>query len=217
MADDDTFVEVLGWLAGQQDLLSERVGDGTVNEDVYRVATRHPQLDERLIAKMGSAGHSGDIDGRSPRTSIWLEPVTRGDLAVPMLSPHWDFRSGQRLVALYVGLYYWDTEWAVVDGVGFRYESPHGSRTGVGRHDYFHAQPITDFANGAGEQLPVQGRTQPESIPAFPLEAENSSQLLVCVLISLYGGGYAATLEQSGIHGIVPVLRNLRCCARSTA
>ena len=218
VADDGTFVQILGWLAGQQDLLCERVQDGTVDSDVYDVAIRHPQLDERLIAKMGDYGASSDIDHRRPRTSIWLSPVTRGDLAIPMLSPHWDFRSEQKSVALYLGLYFRDTKWDHVDGVGYRFEYPHQSGEGkIGQHDYFHAQPISDFAEGVNQALPVQERTQPVSTPAFPLEAHTTAQLLVCLLISLYGGSFSVNLAQSGIDGIHTVLSDLRCCSKSTS
>ncbi len=161
--------------------------------------------------------HSGKIDGRLPRCSLWLEPVITGDLAIPMLSPRWDFRDpGGRALHLYLGLYFRDPKVDLVDGIGFRYEAPHGSGEDVGRHDYYHAQPITDFASGNAYSLPVQARAHPESTPAFPLEAGTASELLICVLISLYGGPYAATLNQSGVEGIGAVLRGLTCCRKAS-
>jgi hypothetical protein len=217
MVDDEVFVRLLQWLAGQQDVLAERVQDGSIDEQVYGAAARHPQLDERLIGAMAIDQHSGEIDGRRPRSSIWLEPVMRGDLAIPMLSPRWDFRDpDDRALHFYLGLYFRDSITGLVDGVGFRYEAPHGSGDELGRHDYFHAQPVTDFADGNAYQLPVQARAQPVSTPAFPLEARTASQLLICLLISVYGGTYAATLYQSGVEGISAILNDLACCRAAT-
>lgn len=163
MASSSTFVEVLAWLAGSQ----EAVLDGSVGgvpERVYDAAKRHPAVDEGRITAMGKAGHSAAIDGKRPRHCIWLAPTTDQEAALPLLSPHWDLRPDQfPQIHLYLAVYYWDEKAGGVDGFGFRFEAPHGSGpTKLGQHDYYHAQPIMDFADGAGIELLVQARSQPD-------------------------------------------------------
>jgi hypothetical protein len=93
-------------------------------------------------------------------------------------------------------------------GYGFRYETPEGNeekerqrdrkQDGVdskqSMHCYYHSQLIfsDDDLPGGIEQAfrPIYDEFCPESIPAFPLPAMDEAELLICVLISLYGWNY---------------------------
>jgi hypothetical protein len=76
--------------------------------------------------------------------------------------------------------------------VGFRLESPEGpaGKRGVGNHDYWHGQMITEFEKGDDQIRTLLGATPrwiPTRQPAFPLPAKKMGDLFAVLLLSLYG------------------------------
>ena len=70
--------------------------------------------------------------------------------------------------------------------VGYRFETPETA----GPHHYYHAQLIRSFGKAGvdwGIPCPVW---LPDTQPAFVLDADDPIELLVCLLVSLYGRGY---------------------------
>lgn len=69
----------------------------------------------------------------------------------------------------------------------YRYEPPEGSG---GRHHFWHAQPTFELRLASGSMVSLPGlldNWRPRDTPAFPLDAEEPTDLLLCLLISLYG------------------------------
>jgi hypothetical protein len=65
---------------------------------------------------------------------------------------------------------------------GFRMEAPEG----IGDHHYYHVQWIRMFPDKT-KALPGCPDWIPESYPAIPLDAGSPAELLLCMLLSLYG------------------------------
>lgn len=74
-----------------------------------------------------------------------------------------------------------------LQGFGLRFEAPEDGGT-ESRHGYYHCQLIENSLPG------LKDVWVPKSIPAFPLDARNSIQLLITLLISLYGSKRAGKL-----------------------
>lgn len=63
--------------------------------------------------------------------------------------------------------------------IGFRFEPP-----GDGNHSYFHCQMCRTIGDGK----PIPGALEvPERSPAWPLWATSSLELLLCLVLSIYG------------------------------
>lgn len=63
--------------------------------------------------------------------------------------------------------------------LGFRFEPP-----GEGNHSYYHSQLCRSMDGGA----PLAGALEvPERIPAWPLPAASSLELLLCLVLSIHG------------------------------
>jgi len=80
---------------------------------------------------------------------------------------------------------------------GYRYEPPEGA----GRHDFWHAQPILELRlyDDTYRQLPgSKDHWRPADTPSFPLDADQAVDLLLCLMISLYGLQDAATMQANG-------------------
>lgn len=105
---------------------------------------------------------------------------------------------------------------AVNKGAAGQVASGITDRTGddlpAGRHDYYHAQPLTSWSKGEGP-LPkvVKANT---SQPAFKLDAHNAPTLVAASIVSLYGledwVRGIRNLPGIGEHGVLDVLRPVR-------
>ena len=89
----------------------------------------------------------------------------------------------------------------MLNAVGFRYEGPGG-----GVHAYWHLQmnPVLGFSDWL-----------PETLPCVPLIAEEPIDVLLTLLLSLYGYHYVARLLTE-VHGFTPYLARLGDLARLT-
>ena len=76
-----------------------------------------------------------------------------------------------------------------LNGIGFRMETPEG-RTKI--HDFHHAQLIQQFSPKQFDNiLPTKCPSWiPGSQPSFPLPANCPVTLLLCLIVTLYGGEY---------------------------
>ncbi len=75
---------------------------------------------------------------------------------------------------------------------GFRWEPPEGGPGGVGKHDYYHAQPIISVRISPGASVPLDLSHDHivEDCPTLPIDARDSVHLLDALLVSLYGPMY---------------------------
>ncbi len=115
--------------------------------------------------------------------AIYLRPPPQEKAAVAAVWCRWDFEAPISSCGFYYGN--WSRQQAVgrddVAFVGFRYETPEMGDN----HDYYHAQPCRSMGF---DRLPVTN-SLPISVryPTFPLLATSSLELLLCLVISIYG------------------------------
>ncbi len=173
--------------------------------DVYNVVCgSFPVMSEEdLEASVPAAGRPTG-DSSVGNRFLYLPPLLKNTEFVPVMSFHYnlsdpkkpDFKFAVHLLTLHDGQIY---------SLGYRFETPHGSGTvQVGAHDFHHAQLCNKF-NGPGGQmkaLPNCPAWLPTTQPSFPLPAHDYIELLVCLLISLYGGHWLSPLNGSGIHNL---------------
>jgi hypothetical protein len=70
--------------------------------------------------------------------------------------------------------------------IALRFETPEAS----GKHSYYHSQLCVAIQRGAGTNtlgLPMEATWFPTSHPAWPMDAESPTELLVCLILTLYG------------------------------
>ena len=117
---------------------------------------------------------------------IYIKPPKREKTAVAVVWCRWNFDSELLSCGFQFGI------WSTQDYpnacacrkqtvfVGFRYETPEDGET----HNYYHAQPCRSIGgrNEIAYALPISTRN-----PTFPLAAKSSLELLLCLVISVYG------------------------------
>lgn len=130
--------------------------------------------------------------------------------AVAALWCRWDFDEAPSICGFYFGI--WSAQPAFPNlnvgnkhtaFIGFRYETPE-----VGdNHDYYHAQPCRSMGDtDVVCSLPISPR-----FPTFPLVAQSSLELLLCLMTSVYGMDGLKEL-QSKVSGIPSMRRNTLLC-----
>ena len=139
-----------------------------------------------------------DRFGRSPvnlfeennaSTFIPLKPAVKGAPILPYLSVVANQTLSEFRLLLLVFIE--EAQNVPLRSVGLRFESPEG--TG-GRHDYWHVQLTSSFAQNGGQRHPSTPSWLPSSTPAIPLDASSAPSCVVALAVALYGGGAAATL-----------------------
>ena len=108
-----------------------------------------------------------------------------------------DFAGASAKCGFYVGTW-WNAQTVLADAadcvgrivfLGFRYETPEEGDN----HNFFHAQPCRSMGE---RDLPVvQALPVTERNPTWPLVASTALDLLLCLVISLYGKRGLAKLE----------------------
>lgn len=150
-------------------------------------AIRFSEADEKHISSsMLYGGRKGSLDKRH---LVPIIPPSKEKDAVAALWYEWDFTQDEKPdVGYYVGL--WNPVTlesnnqakAGVRFVGYRYESPEKKGDD---HKYYHSQPCRSMgakSDEIEEALPISHRA-----PTWPLPARCPVELLLCVLLSLYG------------------------------
>lgn len=138
-------------------------------------------------------------------------PVVQTPVLFPILSLRYDF--GRENASLQAGVFVEKgTSKRKPAAFGYRYEQPEGEG---GRHAYWHAQPIHEFRlhDGTHRKLPTKDGWKPADTPAFPLDAETPLDLLVCLMISLYGLRKSWTMQADGMgHKLAARMGKMRSC-----
>ena len=130
---------------------------------------------------------------------LYLPPLERNANFVPILSLYCKLDEPQSIAKLRVMLVCLDDCFdgnQGVFGMGFRMETPESMNQGVnttsnvGMHDFHHAQLIRTFG-----QKKLDNKLQihcpiwlPQSQPSFPLPAKCPITMLLCMIVTLYGG-----------------------------
>jgi hypothetical protein len=124
-----------------------------------------------------------------------LEPVSIGGWMLPVLSFGYDFRRSHPEFRLRLALFLLEEEEGKSElrAIGYRFESPEGE----GIHHYYHAQIINAFEKGSEQWRIPCPRWLPTKQPAFALDACSPVTLIASMLISIYGLGFVAELQQA--------------------
>ena len=112
---------------------------------------------------------------------LYLEPVVRGQVLVPVLSMKCDFGRSVPEVRLRLGLFLRHDR--NIKAIGYRLETPEGP----GIHHYYHLQMIRGLR--LSMLFPPEDclRWMPDAAPTFPLDGDGSVKLILGLLIGLYG------------------------------
>lgn len=81
---------------------------------------------------------------------------------------------------------------------GYRFET-----IGGGTHKYAHVQGTKKWSSSEEEILPGVAEWRPVQSPAFPLDAECSVQVLLCLLVSIYGVNALTDLKEDQVYSHV--------------
>lgn len=133
--------------------------------------------------------HRGNAGSFADHQVIYIEPPPRQGPAVAAIWCRWDFGSAEARCGFYFGLWMQtQLRGAAAHGlsertdfVGYRYETP---ETGE-NHNYYHVQPCRSL--GARDEEVAQALPVSQRNPTWPLAAETSLELLLCLVVSLYG------------------------------
>ena len=158
-----------------------------LHERVHERYTPFPekQLDDLLSHKLA-------FDSENENRYLFLEPIDKGTVIVPMLSFRYDFQRNKAELRLQVAIFVPNGN--SLAAIGCRFEPSEGA----GAHDYFHAQMFRQFKGGRGGPcLPACPSWLPISRPAFQLKANDPVTLLISMLISLYGIDLAQDLRHA--------------------
>ena len=175
------------WIAQQgRSKLSGPPPDAYERKHHDQLVNIYPPADDLTLERVLVADQV-DMLGKQPMF-VHAAPVKRGSpILLPVLSVKWNFSGAAAELALRLALF-GAAGTLQRQVVGWRFETPGKG----GMHDYYHAQPIDAFTkNDPRWRLQVPGALN-TSLPAFPLDAESPSALIVAMLIALYGGAYVA-------------------------
>jgi hypothetical protein len=154
-----------------------------------QIRSRHnfqPTDERALEALFDQAPVSGEVHCWG--SWLFLPAPRRGPLRIPILNVIYDYRQEPANVSMQAAIFYLAEQGPLA--AGWRFESPecrgeHGERSS---HGFYHAQPGHQLRTCSGDYpLPVSEGASPEGQPTFPLDAENEVDLLICLLLSVYG------------------------------
>ena len=130
--------------------------------------------------------------------AIYIQPPPREKHTIAAIWCRWDFDLPLPRCAFYLGLWSAKPPTPGADSsatrpvfLALRYETPEDGDN----HNFYHAQPCRSMGSRdrqMGNALPV-----PERNPTFPLAAESSLELLLCLVTSIYGMRGLTTLKSS--------------------
>lgn len=129
-----------------------------------------------------------DVDMRDKKLFVYLEPSERNNL-LPLLTIHTSSNWVHFRAYALLNVFDEDSKLRTL-GIRFETDEGEGDSHGTGDHDFCHAQFFKEL--GSGSRLPIPPWL-PDSQPSFPLDADDQVSLILCMLVSLYGGDYVRT------------------------
>lgn len=132
---------------------------------------------------------------------LYLPPLDKNSAFIPILSFRYSFK-GKEEVKL--GLHLVTVHDEKLHAFGYRFETGHpaGKTGSVASHDFQHAQLCVTYDGPGDAPLPYINCPSwiPTTQPSFPLPANDYVGLLICLLVSLYGGHWINVVTPSEIH-----------------
>ncbi len=184
---DDVLARALVWLARREE--SERDAYGTRDADcreaVQQTRRLMPINDRTLEALLERTPDHGDLTPYG--TWLFLPAPRKGELRIPVLNCVYDYRvTPARISMQWAGFFMRDGK---LYATAWRFETPESSgEDELSSHGYFHAQPSHSLRRAVGDVgLPIPTNRTVQGHPTIPVDAEDEVELLVCVLMSIYG------------------------------
>ena len=145
---------------------------------------KRQELDNSIVHGRDRRGQFGE------NRAIFIKPPEKEKRAAAAIRCHWNLDGDRPRWGFYFGM--WseppkrpeneeEQDRRQIVFVGFRYETPGEDNI----HDYYHAQPcrsMGDMDSPIVQALPISERN-----PTFPLAAKSALELLLCLVVSLYG------------------------------
>lgn len=181
--------------------------DDNMTKRLQAIANKYPRLEPRDIEDYFSK-HTTKGDTSEPTNSFVFLPLVHEPQLVPILSMSYDLERHE--ASLQAGVFPVRSDSASNPrAFADRYEQPEGS----GRHDFWHAQPMGEFRlHDKSSRTLERLFGMPDDTPAFPLDAQKPVDLLVSLMISLYGLKHAGKLAFAC--GLQSRMTSMRCCPR---
>jgi hypothetical protein len=143
---------------------------------------------------------------------LYLEPVHRGQVMVPVLTIKSDFGRTIPELRLRLGLFLrYNRD---IKAIGYRFEAPEGP----GIHHYYHMQMIHGFSPSVIFPPNDCHIWIPDTTPTFPLDVDGSVSLMLSLLISLYGVRDTIALVRNASTGaqLAEYIERMNCYAVPT-
>jgi len=174
-------VEILVWIS--------QLGDNVQNlpKEAQKIhqsaAEKFRKINSRELEAILTQDESETVSLLDSNSFVYLPPIEKGGCFVPILCIEYNFDAETPIVSLKVALFLMveNDGKDELKAIGYRFETPHKHS----RHHYYHLQPIDGFDRSDRWKLPGS-EWVPTNYPAFPLDAEDPIELLICLLVSLY-------------------------------
>ncbi len=160
----------------------------TIHNKLRPVMDRYTDVGDVVMANLHNADPHSHFE---PRHVIWLAPPKRGGDAAALWYK-WDFRpeGAIPMCKFYYGA--WRMSWPhprpllpcdkVPQFLGYRFEPPETQGT---KHGYYHSQPCQSMGEkGVPDPFAMD---VVDTDPTWPLAADNATELLLCLVLALYG------------------------------
>lgn len=176
--DAQRFRSMLLWAAEQEEQQADSYGPDLLALR-ERLATAYRRLSEGELKNILRHRGKDNFALSSEAAFIYLA-APDGERTLPILNAKWNFGGDNVELRLRLGLFHIGLRPPNIAS-GFRFEMPEKKED----HRYCHAQPITELVLGTA--MPWLRPDLPTEGPTFPLDAKGFTQLLLTVLVSLYG------------------------------
>lgn len=187
LADEQTAIFLVLEQLAARGLKTREVGGRPLKlTQAAQAAFSDVSMDDILKLKRSTAAagqlHSGAV--------IRLEPPNHSPQSITILWCKWDFGVEPPVCAFNYGEYRYVSpiegskapdDKNIVVFLGYRYETPHPGDN----HNFYHCQPCLNMGN---REAPVrEAIDRSEANPTWPMPAKCALELLLCLVVSLYG------------------------------
>lgn len=140
------------------------------------------QLQDYLLHR----GNSGQFQNNQV---VYIKPPIKKPASAAAIWYRWNFDLSTPNCGFYFGLWFQvpedglngETSEIRTNFIGYRYETPEEGNN----HNYYHVQPCQSM--GDRDEKVTQALPVPERNPTWPLAARSSLELLLCLVVSIYG------------------------------
>ncbi len=146
----------------------------------------YPINDKALEGLLSRSPYAGEVHCQG--TWLFLPVPRKGSLRLPILNVIYDYAKNPAEIRMQAAIFYSANDETLA--MGWRFESPEcsGEQGEQSSHGFYHAQPSHSLRTGSrAYDLPIADSRTPDGLPTFPLDAADEVDLLVCLLLSIYG------------------------------